>query len=539
MQNGRGSYRYTAASGQSSPGRNNNTAPGRSEPQGGSNGTGANGASQNRPARNGQNNINSVRSGAQAAGGQAGVNPALNRNAQNAGRGAQNPQPRASNTRGQNPSNPTPQGLQPSGTARQGNNGSRSLANRGETGVALPAEKKRGLIGYWKRVFALTPSEEKHNEVVPRIVEGYDYVFLIIVIVLLAFGSVMVYSASYAYAKTRYGDSYYIITRQAIFMAIGFVGMFIAMHVTPDLYKRFAPVIFLVCFFLLCLVPIPGIGVLKKGARRWLNIGIDFQPSEAMKFGIAAMLAWYFDRYQKRIQDYTNFWRASAFGVFFPYLIVGVTCFLIVLEKHLSGTVIMFLIGTIIIFAGGAMKRWIFGMFGGGGVALLLLGLFTDYTKRRFELWIHPEEYPQDGGWQILQGLYAIGSGGFFGVGIGESRLKHMYVPEPQNDFIFTIVCEELGFIGAVAVIALFMLFVYRGIVIAMRAPDTFSSLLVTGIVGKVAIQAILNIAVVTGSIPNTGISLPFFSYGGTSLCILMAEMGVVLSISRYSKQRK
>ncbi len=389
-------------------------------------------------------------------------------------------------------------------------------------------------------MLALTPEEKKHNEVVPRIVDSYDYVFLIIVMVLLAFGSIMVYSASYAYSQNQYGDSYYVITRQAVFVVIGIVLMIIAMLFPPDFYKRFAPLIFVVCFFLLCLVPIPGIGSYKHGARRWLGLGsIEFQPSEAMKFGLAAMLAWYFDRYQKRITDYKNFWRASAFGVIFPYFIVGITCFLIVLEKHLSGTIIMFMIGTIIIFAGGAMKRWLFGMFGAGAVLLACVGLFTDYTKRRIDLWFHPEDYPLSGGWQTLQGLYAIGSGGFFGVGIGESRQKHLYVSEPQNDFIFTIVCEELGFIGAIAVIALFMLFIYRGIVIAMRAPDTFSALLVTGIIGKVGLQAILNIAVVTQMLPNTGISLPFFSYGGTSLCILMAEMGVVLSISRYSKQRK
>ena len=174
-----------------------------------------------------------------------------------------------------------------------------------------------------------------------------------------------------------------------------------------------------------------------------------------------------------------------------------------------------------------------------GGIGLLLFGLLTNYTRRRFEIWLHPEEHPQDGGWQTLQGLYAIGSGGFFGVGLGESRQKHMYVSEPQNDFIFTIVCEELGFVGAVAVIALFLLFAYRGMVIAMKALDTFSSRVVVGIVGKVTLQALLNIAVVTNSIPNTGISLPFFSYGGSSLCILMTEMGVVLSISRFSKQKK
>lgn len=523
MQNDRGSYRYTTSSGK-------RTVSGQKQA---SNSTRYNGQDRNKNSGSRQSDNISVNRSAARPRQNKGREPYPTRNVQGGQRNA-------SHSAAQGARVPQSTGMsryEPRSKKRQRND-SQAVTRHTEQALA-PNTSKKGVIGYWKSVFALTPSEEKHNEVVPRIVEGYDYVFLIIVIVLLAFGSVMVYSASYAYAKSRYDDSYYIITRQAIFMLIGFVGMFVAMHIPPDVYKRFAPLIFLACFFLLCLVPIPGIGVVKKGARRWLNIGIDFQPSEAMKFGLAAMLAWYFDRYQKRVRDYTNFWRASAFGVFFPYVIVGITCILIVLEKHLSGTVIMFMIGTIVIFAGGAMKRWIIGLFGAGGFALLMIGLFTDYTKRRFDLWLHPEDHPLDGGWQTLQGLYAIGSGGFFGVGIGESRQKHLYVSEPQNDFIFTIVCEELGFVGAVAVIALFMLFIYRGMVIAMRAPDTFSSLLVIGIIGKVAIQAILNIAVVTGSIPNTGISLPFFSYGGTSLCILMVEMGVVLSISRYSKQLK
>ena len=520
MQNGQ-NYRYTA-SGQ--PGRNNRTS-GRGDAQN---------RSANDPPRTGQNtgsrNVSVNRRAPEQTSGNSSVRRPTPR------RTTGQPQNRSvsGHRQNQNQASHSAGGLEPVGNQKKQ---TRAVGARAETGVATAP--KRGMIESFKKIFALTPSEEKHNEVVPRIMEGYDYVFLIIVLVLLAFGSVMVYSASYAYAKTRYGDSYYIITRQAMFMVFGLVGMFVASRVSPDVYKKAAPLIYFVCFFLLCLVPIPGIGVLNKGARRWLKIGIQFQPSEMMKFGLAAMLAWYFDRYQKRVVDYTNFWRASMFGVVFPYVIVAVTCVLIILEKHLSGTIIMFLIGTIIIFAGGAMKRWLLGMGGVGLFALLIIGLFTDYTKRRFDLWLHPEEHPLDGGWQTLQGLYAIGSGGFFGVGIGESRMKHMYVSEPQNDFIFTIVCEELGFIGAVAVIALFILFIYRGIVIAMRAPDTFSSLLVTGIIGKVAIQAVLNIAVVTASIPNTGISLPFFSYGGTSLCILMSEMGVVLSISRYSKQRK
>ncbi len=538
MQNGRGEYRYTASGRPGEPNSQNNRGSGQTQ----------SGQAASRPAGNANRQPNVTQTGNAARQSNVAQSGSVSRQSNAAQNGSASRQSnvtqngsaaRQSGASARQAGHPARQGADLPSSPRSGRAKTTAVAGRGEVGVAEIPKSGKGLVGYWKSVFRLTTAERRESEVVPRMVEGYDYVFLILVLVLLAFGSVMVYSASYAYAKTRYGDSYYIITRQAVFIAVGLVLMFIASRVPPDLYKRFAPLIYLACFFMLCLVPIPGIGVYKKGARRWLNIGIDFQPSEAMKFGLAIMLAWYFDRYQKRVRDYTNFWRSNAFGLFFPYLIVGVTCFLIVLEKHLSGTIIMFIIGTIIIFAGGAMKRVLFGLFGAGSVALLIFGLMTDYTKRRFDLWLHPENHPQDGGWQTLQGLYAIGSGGFFGVGIGESRQKHMYVSEPQNDFIFTIVCEELGFIGAIAVIALFMLFIYRGIVIAMRAPDTFSSLLVAGIIGKVAVQAILNIAVVTGSIPNTGISLPFFSYGGTSLCILMAEMGVVLSISRYSKQIK
>lgn len=554
MQNGRndrGSYNYTAGSAHSNQpsGNNRGTAPAGSNqpqpkqpqmPRGSASG-------QNQPRRA----VNTTQSGVpRQSSVQNGYNqpvsnrprPADNRpQTANTGARAQNNRTQTANAHSRPNNSATARKTQPErnpGQANARHGGSQAVVRRDEQSVAAP-RKRGGLINYWKGVFRLTPGEIERSAVVPREVGGFDYVFLIIVLVLLAFGTVMVYSASYAYSMQKYGDSYYIITRQTIFVFIGLALMIAAMFFKPETYRKWTPVIYAVCFFMLCVVPIPGIGVLKKGARRWIHIGVDFQPSEMMKFALAAMLAWYFDKYRERILEYKNFWRASFFGVFLPYTIVGVTCFLIILEKHLSGTVIMFLIGTLIIFAGGALKRWIIGLFAAGGTLLFLISVFTNYTKRRLDIWLHPEDNPLDGGWQTLQGLNAIGSGGFFGVGIGESRQKHMYVSEPQNDFIFTIVCEELGFIGAVAVISLFMLFIYRGIVIAMRAPDTYSTLLVIGIVGKVAIQAILNVAVVTNSIPNTGISLPFFSYGGTSLCILLAEMGVVLSISRYSKQRK
>ena len=402
---------------------------------------------------------------------------------------------------------------------------------------AAVTKKQESTLSFLKRTFTVDKTVFEQRAIV-REQGSYDYVFLILVIIMLAFGTIMVYSASYAYSKNKYDDSYYIIFRQAIFIVVGFIGMGLAMWFRPEWYRKFALPIYGVCFIMLALVPI--IGVTIKGAKRWISLGFtNIQPSEFMKFGLVLMLAWYFDRYYERVTDYKHFGRSTFFGVFVPFVIIGVTCFLVVIEKHLSGTIIMFMLGIIVMFAGGASMKVMSILGAMGGIGLLLFGLLTNYTRRRFEIWLHPEEHPQDGGWQTLQGLYAIGSGGFFGVGLGESRQKHMYVSEPQNDFIFTIVCEELGFVGAVAVIALFLLFAYRGMVIAMKAPDTFSSLVVVGIVGKVTLQALLNIAVVTNSIPNTGISLPFFSYGGSSLCILMTEMGVVLSISRFSKQKK
>jgi len=205
----------------------------------------------------------------------------------------------------------------------------------------------------------------------------------------------------------------------------------------------------------------------------------------------------------------------------------------------MSGTVILFLIGVFMIFMAGASWRWLAGLGGTFAAGALGVILFTDYMKNRIDAWLHPELYLQDKGWQPYQSLLAIGSGGLFGVGLGQSYQKHLWLPEPQNDFIFAIVCEELGFVGAVALIALFVLFMWRGFAIARRAPDIFSSMLVLGLTAKVGIQFILNIAVVTASIPTTGIALPFFSYGGTALVMQLGEMGILLSVSRYSSQNQ
>lgn len=373
-----------------------------------------------------------------------------------------------------------------------------------------------------------------------RVRGGVDRPMLIIVILLLCFGTVMVFSASYSYALYKYGDSYYFIKRQLLFLALGSAAMVAAIHfVDYRLIYRLTIPFFIGCTALLIVTPI--IGLAQGVARRWIIIaGIRFQPSELMKIGLVLMLAWYFSKFQDAVLDYRDFKRSSVYGDLLPILLTGFVCILIMLENHFSCMIIMFMIGMVVTFAAGARKFW-FGI--AGGAAAILAGIaisFSGYARERVDVWLHPENYSAlDETWQTLQGLYAVGSGGLLGVGLGNSRQKHLFVSEPQNDFIFSIICEELGFVGAMAVILLFLAFAWRGIVIALKAPDTFSKLVVIGIVGHVVIQAFLNIAVVTSLIPNTGISLPFFSYGGTSLSVLMAEMGLLLSISRYSYEQK
>ncbi len=373
-----------------------------------------------------------------------------------------------------------------------------------------------------------------------RVQGGFDRPFLIIVILLLCFGSIMVFSSSFAAAYQEKGDSYHYIKRQMIFLISGFVIMLVVSKVDYRVMRKVTTPLFIVMCVLLAFVPVMGIA--EGEAVRWIELPVigRFQPSEPMKTVLVLMLAHYFTTYQDRITNYRDFKESSLWGNLYPYLIVCFVCFLVALEKHFSGVIILFLIGTIVIFAGGARKFWLFAAGGVGGVLVLIAIMLTDYARNRIDMWLHPENYSSLGTiYQTLQGLNAIGSGGFLGVGLGNSYQKYSYVPEPQNDFIFSIVCEELGFVGALAVIALFVLLVWRGFIIAMKAPDTFSSLIVIGIIGKVGIQAILNIGVVTAVIPNTGITLPFFSYGGSALWILLAEMGVVLSVSRYSYQDK
>lgn len=392
------------------------------------------------------------------------------------------------------------------------------------------------------------PSEEKRerwDRGIVRTIGGVDPIFLSLVVLLVCLGSVMVFSASYPYALSRYGDSFYFIRKQIVFAVAGLVLMLLASAIPYRLYGKLALGIYGVACVLLVLTLLVGFS--EGEAKRWLGVpgtSLSFQPSEAMKAALVFALAWYIDRFRdvvvERGRDH-RFLR-YLFGVFIPVALIGLACVLVLLEKHLSGTVIIGLIGVSVLMVGGC-RFWATSLTMavpavGGGTAYLLL---VPYARKRFLDFLNNSgsDAVTDDRWQTVHGLWAISSGGLLGLGIGQSRLKYQWVSMAHNDFIFTIWCEETGFVGAVALIVLFALLIWRGYTIALRAPDTFGCLTAFGLTTHVAIQVLLNLAVVTDLIPNTGISLPFFSYGGSSLLILLAEMGVILSISRHSYQKR
>ncbi len=369
---------------------------------------------------------------------------------------------------------------------------------------------------------------------------GIDVYFLLIVLALCMFGTVMVYSASAYTAELEFGDNLYYVKRHIIFItvAMGLSAVFIALA-KPWFWRFFSLGAYAGSAVLLLAVLVVGSD--GNGAQRWIQIGpITIQPSEIAKMAIVMFLAFIMSKYEKKIELSQRFGGHFRYGVLYPVLSIGLICGLVMLEKHLSGLIIIGLLGLTIMILGGTDMKWM-GLIGiAGAFAVLVVLLFSDYAQERVMTWLFLEDAdPTGSAWQTWQGLYAIGSGGIFGVGLGNSRQKYGYVSEPQNDFIFTIICEELGLIGAIIVIVLFVLLLWRGYKIASRAPDKFLSLVAYGLTTKIALQTILNIAVVTNSMPNTGISLPFFSSGGTALVLQIFEMGIILSISRYSTVKK
>ncbi len=352
-----------------------------------------------------------------------------------------------------------------------------------------------------------------------------DYSFLLIVFSLLSFGLIMVFSASSATAHYQYDDAYYFIKRQFAWALIGLVIMFLISRISYKTIYRYALHLMGVAIVLLIAVLLIGIEV--KGAKRWLGFGpLSFQPSEVAKFAVIVFLSRSLSTNKEALKTFKE--------GFLPYVaIIGIVAVLVFLEPHFSGAMVIAMTGFIIMLAAGAkISHFILIALPVVPIAVIAM-VSASYRLARVTTFLNPFADESGAGWQIIQSLYAIGSGGFFGLGLGQSRQKFLYLPEPQNDFIFSIICEELGFIGALLVILLFVMLIWKGIKIAINAPDKFSSLVVTGIIALIAVQTVLNIAVVTSSIPATGMPLPFFSYGGTSLVFILAEMGVVLSISR------
>ncbi len=361
-----------------------------------------------------------------------------------------------------------------------------------------------------------------------------DITFLSLVLILITVGLVMLFSASYAYSYEYYGNSYKFITQQAIVAVVGIGVMLFVSRINYHVIRKFAWVIFFAVIAMLIFLLIAPPMLKGMDVKRWLVIGpINFQPSELAKFAIVLLFSSLIAANYKQMRN---------FGfIAFLVAILGGTCILIVLEPHLSATILVFVLGIVLLIVGGLPKKYIFGGIGIGvaGVAALIFSGVISYGSDRIKYWLDPWLAPSGEGFQTIQSLLAIGSGGVLGRGIGMSRQKYLWVPEPHNDFIFSIICEELGLVGAIIIILLFCLLVWRGFTIAMRSPDKFGSLLAIGLTFQVGLQAMLNIWVVTNTIPNTGISLPFFSYGGTSLLILLAEMGVVLSVSRSANVEK
>ncbi len=362
-----------------------------------------------------------------------------------------------------------------------------------------------------------------------------DIGFLSLVLILLTVGLIMLFSASYAYALTYFNNSFHFIIRQACFAVVGLVVMFALSKVNYHWYMKFSWLIYGVSVAMLAFLLIMPPMISGVEYKRWLVIGpISFQPSEIAKFSIVLLFSVLISKNQDKMKDF-------KFGIVRLGILLAAVCGLVLFETHLSATVLIFLIGVVLMFVGGAKVSQML-MVGMGalcaGAGAILTGIVS-YGSDRFTYWLDPWKDATGLGYQTIQSLLAIGSGGLMGRGIGQSRQKYLWVPEPHNDFIFSVTCEELGYIGAVVIILLFCALVWRGFVISMRAPDKYGSLMALGLTFQVGIQAALNILVVTNTIPNTGISLPFFSYGGTALLLLLAQMGIVLSISRGASLAK
>ena len=356
-----------------------------------------------------------------------------------------------------------------------------------------------------------------------------DYAMVVIILMLLCFGLVMVFSASSANAHYMYGDATYFFRRQVLYAVFGLLLMWLTSRFPLKAIKQYTNLLFVVSIALLLLVPLIGVEV--NGAKRWLGFGgFTFQPSEIAKLTLVMFLAKSLTIYRDRISKLGD-------GYIRYMIIILMVAGIVLLQPHMSGAVVIAVGGVAVLFAAGFKVRYFVTTFLCAVPALWGLAVMSPYRFKRITSFMDPFADKLGESWQIVQSLYAIGSGGLFGLGLGQSRQKFLYIPEPQNDFIFAIICEELGFIGAVFVMLLFGLLIWKGIMIAKKAPDEYTALVATGITSLLAVQVLMNIAVVTSMMPVTGVPLPFFSYGGTSLVILLMEMGLLLNISRHCEK--
>jgi cell division protein FtsW len=347
---------------------------------------------------------------------------------------------------------------------------------------------------------------------------------------ILGIGVIMVYSASAVLSFHDFGDWYYYVKRQLIFAGLGLVAMYFVMNADYWFLKKYAKPLLIACFVMLAIVLIPGVGVVRGGARSWLGIGsLGIQPSEFMKLGMIVFLAKLLSERQSLLTRFKD-------GLLPPLAIMGAAFGLIMLQPDLGTGAVLVGASLIMIYAAGARMAHLMGLAMVGVAGLVGLIIAAPYRLKRITAFLDPWEDPLGAGYQAIQSLYAIGPGGLVGLGLGASRQKYNYLPEPQTDFIFSILAEELGFIGGLTLLVLFMLLVWRGMRTAITAPDTFGSLLAAGITGMIAVQVVINIGVVIGMFPVTGITLPFVSYGGSSLTLMLTALGVLLNISRYSR---
>ncbi|GGG10239.1 stage V sporulation protein E [Paenibacillus abyssi] len=357
-----------------------------------------------------------------------------------------------------------------------------------------------------------------------------DLWMIVSILLILTIGLVMVYSASAVLSYNEFGDAFYYVKRQLLFAVLGIGAMFFMMNTDYWVWKKGSKLGLLICFGLLILVLIPGIGVVRGGARSWLGISsFGIQPSEFMKLAMVVFLARLLSERQDQITSFTK-------GLLPPLGIMGAAFGLIMLQPDLGTGAVMVGASIIVIYSAGARLAHLGSLALIGVAGLIGLILAAPYRLQRITAFMDPWQDPLGAGYQAIQSLYAIGPGGLVGLGLGMSRQKYNYLPEPQTDFIFSILAEELGFIGGMSIIVLFLILVWRGMRTAITAPDSFGSLLAVGITGIIAVQVLINIGVVIGMLPVTGITLPLVSYGGSSLTLLLTALGVLLNISRYSR---